>query len=290
VALERKGDLVEALSNYEFAHRSGIGDVALLRIGVVRCRQGEFAEALKVFDQCDEHAIQSDTLLFYRGLASVLLGNCPDAIRDWTQLQQRYSENERLQLNLARARYVLGTQCLERGEYEPTVQQWEQYLSHFPMDESVVKDVGELYFRKALALIRTESTEVPTGARGCIEEALRRDPQNNMFRFYLALCEERSRSNTGGGMTLLENLAEQQWCAVRVQYHLGLCILNRGDSDRAARVFREVQGMPEAGNYRRYASWALANLLIGVSEFQEASEILMSSAEPGGRDGLEVQQ
>jgi tetratricopeptide (TPR) repeat protein len=288
VALERQGSLDEALKSYENVSRSERPENALLRMGVIHCRKGAFGEALKVLGGCVEDSSNIDTLLFYRGLAFALLGRSQDAIREWSKLEKRHPENERLRLNLARARYLLGSQMLARGERDAALAQWEQYLALNSLDESVAKDVGELTFQQALDALAANGPSDLKTARGCLQKALQRDPANPAFRFYMALCDVFDRS--GDPFKELQALADEKWCTPRALYHLGWSELQRGRTDAATAAFRQVQACPDADGYRDYASWALANTMIANGEFQEASRILMSVAAPAKNAAAEVCQ
>lgn len=289
LALERKGDLEEALRNYEAAAQDGAGSYVLLRIGVIRCRLGEFVEALRSLDLSAQPGNVTDTLLFYHGLANVSLGRYEEAIRDWSELEKGCPGNERLQLNLARARYVLGTLYISLGNREAAIEQWEQYLSQYPMAENVARDIGELHFRNALEALSEETPRAIEQARECFSAALQRDPGNRTYRLYAALCDARSGTRFEGAIGTLRSLAEEDRREPAVLYHLGWCLLQDGKASEAAQMFEQVQVFKEAYDYRRYASWALSNLLVEEGKFQEAAEILMSTMVPALCPAGEVQ-
>jgi tetratricopeptide (TPR) repeat protein len=290
VALERNGSLDEALKSYEIVSRSKKSGNALVRLGVIQCRRGAFSEAVKVFGGCVEDSANLDTLLFYRGLAFALMSRSQDAIREWSKLQKRHPENERLRLNLARARYLLGSQMLARGERDAALAQWEQYLTLYPLDESVAKDVAELTFQQALDALAANGPAAVNTVRGCLHKALQRDPGNPIFRFYAALCDVSENTGSENPFKELQTLADEKWCTPRVLYHLGWSELHRGQTEAAAAAFRQVQASPDANGYRQYASWALANAMIANGEFHEASRILMSVAATAKSAAAEVRQ
>jgi tetratricopeptide (TPR) repeat protein len=281
VACERQGDSAAALRHYENVNQGSERAMALLRMGVIRCREGAFAGALEALNQAKKSGDTSDALLFYRGRALAGLGHCDEALREWTELQQRHPENERLQLNVARAQYLLGAQYVAQGNRDSAIRQWEQYLERYPKDEKVSRDLADLYFRAALDALREEHTDAMK-ARECLQRALLHDPQNPSYRFYAALCQARTGSDVAGSIAALRNLAEEGRTP-KLLYHLGWCLLQDGKAEEAAKFFEEVRAIPEANGYGQYASWALANVLIGKGKFAEASQILLAStaAAPG---------
>lgn len=286
LALELQGDEDNALQYYEsVAPGSDAEAAAKLRVGVIRCRRGEFAEALRVLNVCAEGGNDGDTLLFYRGTAFAMAGLCEDAIREWERLRDRHPENDRLKLNLARARYLLGGQRLAQNQYRPAIEQWERYLTDYPMDDNMAGNLAELHFREALAVFKSGAANANSQARECLQAAVKRDPRNRTYRFFLALCDVFSGEDASGGILSLRSLLEEDRTPKNL-YHLGLCLLQRGEDDEAVQLFKEVRSLPDAYGYRRYASWALANVFIGNAKYGEAAEILALDGTPTG-DAME---
>ena len=207
LALELQGDEDNALQYYEsVAPGSDAEAAAKLRVGVIRCRRGEFAEALRVLNVCAEGGNDGDTLLFYRGTAFAMAGLCEDAIREWERLRDRHPENDRLKLNLARARYLLGGQRLAQNQYRPAIEQWERYLTDYPMDYNMAGNLAELHFREALAVFKSGAANANSQARECLQAAVKRDPRNRTYRFFLALCDVFSGEDASGGILSLRSL------------------------------------------------------------------------------------
>jgi tetratricopeptide (TPR) repeat protein len=291
IALERSGELNEALSQYQAAVESRGHAKEWLRIGVVQCRLGRFAEAIQAFDSCEREEDRSDALLFYRGLAFAVQSKCDDAIRDWAELEQRHPDSERLGLNLARVRYVQGSQFLAKGKPELAIENWELYLKCYPMDENVCADIAELHFRIALEQIRTGTSGAFEGARLHLAAAIQRDPKNGTYRLFQALFNAHCGTNVPDAVNVVRALAsENQEDNPVLLYHLGWCLLQNGQSSEAAQMFERVRNMPNCNEYAQYASWALLNKMISDGNFEGAFEALMVASLPVPNAGQEVQQ
>jgi len=291
IALERSGELNEALSQYQAAVDSHSHAKTWLRIGVVQCRLGRFADAIRAFESCEREEDRSDTLLFYRGLAFAVLGNCEHAIRDWADLRQRHPDSERLGLNLARVHYVLGSQFLAKGKPELAIENWDIYLKCYPMDENVCGDIAELHFRIALEQVRAGTSGAFESARMHLAGAIQRDPKTVTYRLFQALFNAYCGTDVPGAINVVRALAdENQQDDPALLYHVGWCLLQNGQASEAAQMFERVRNMPNRNGYARYASWALTNMMISDGNFEEAFATLTVASSPLPRADREVQQ
>ena len=66
---------------------------------------------------------------------------------------------------------------------------------------------------------------------------------------------------------------QQSGEASRVVYHLGLCLLLKGDSEEAMRQLQRVAAGPPDG-YGRYAAWAIANEQVRRERYDAAEAAL----------------
>jgi tetratricopeptide (TPR) repeat protein len=274
VAWERQGEVSEALASYRSISTSlPERGAAALRSAVLLCRGGNFDEALKYFGECAAQGDNSDTLLFYRATALAMSGRLEDAIRDWGKLMERHPSNERLQLNLARAYYRLGSQHLAAGRIQDALAVWEKYLGLHPSDDKTARQLGELHFRLAAAQLEGSHANF-TGALEHLRAAFRADQTNDLYAFYAALCELRL-GHPERCLAALASLKNANDLQDRILYHTALCLLQKGETEEAVRILTKLRFKPD-GDYSVYAGWALANERLRHGRTEEALEILDS--------------
>jgi tetratricopeptide (TPR) repeat protein len=117
--------------------------------GVLHCRSCRYAEAVQILEPLYRSGSDTDTVLFYLGMALVSLRRYRETLDLWNKLLARHPGHEKLQANIARVRYLLGTQLAAEGNYEASAIEWEQYLQQFPSDKETSKSLAELYLRQA---------------------------------------------------------------------------------------------------------------------------------------------
>ena len=117
--------------------------------GVIHCRNGRHAEAVQILEPLYRSGSESDTVLFYLGMALVPLRRYRETLDLWNKLLSRHPGHEKLKANIARVRCLLGAQLAAERNYEASAIEWEQYLRQFPSDQETSKGLAELYLRQA---------------------------------------------------------------------------------------------------------------------------------------------
>lgn len=270
LTLERRGDLAEALQQYEALPTEGPHGVeAALRMGVLHCRMGQFARALECLESYARRGTEDDALLFYRGTARYMMGSVAEAIQDWSRLLEHRPGHERVSLNLARAYYRLGSLHLSAGNTAGALAAWEEYLRRYPNDEKTAQDLAELHFRLAVAELMKEGTVDVAAAAAAVRSAISRDGSNARYEYIGALCDLRLGSYDQC-LARLKALRESAGRQPRFLYHVGLCLLLKGETAAALQVFHELTADPSAREYGTYATWALANERIREGKYPDA--------------------
>jgi tetratricopeptide (TPR) repeat protein len=272
LAYERKGCFAEALDHYRKAAADPAwGSDAILRAGVISCRQREFGEAIECFGQINPEAEASDTLLFFRGIALAHNSQVVEAIRDWNDLRARHPDNDRLSLNLARAHYLAGITKFKAGQLRDAVTSWTSYLEIYPNDDKVRRDLAQLYFR--LATDELERGADVNRAANLLREAAKLNPADHGYAYFASLCELQS----GQYEKCLGELRELMTAAghqPRLLYHAAVCLLATEKWQEAASLIAELRASDAAGSYGSFGAWALANEHIRAGRTDEALELL----------------
>ncbi|MBM3317101.1 MAG: tetratricopeptide repeat protein [Candidatus Eisenbacteria bacterium] len=270
LTLERRGHLAEALQQYEALPTEGQRGVeAALRMGVLNCRMGQFAQALECLKSYARRGTEDDALLFYRGTAQYMMGGVAEAIQDWSRILEHRPGHEGVSLNLARALYRLGSLHLSAGNTAGALAAWEEYLRRCPNDEKTAQDLAELHFHLAIAELMKEGTVDVAVAAAAVRSAISRDGSNARYEYIGALCDLRLGSYDQC-LSRLQALLESAGRQPRFLYHVGLCLLLKGENAAAFQVFRELMADPSAGEYGRYATWAMANEQIREGKYPDA--------------------
>jgi len=273
VTEERRGESERAREYYrQVIDDSELGRPAALRLGVLACRAGNHVEALGYLGRCAEAGDDSETLLFYRGTALLFSGRIEEAIRDWTRVAERKPDNERVAVNLARARYLLGVEQVRAGRLADAAESWRHYLEQYPADEKTRRDVAQIHFRLAISALReTDSPDVSKAA--ChLDEALRYDGTDPVYSLYAALCKLRS-GDAVACRARLDELVQAGHQKPRILYNLAVSLLHQSETERAVQILHEVASAGPAEPYARYAAWALANEYARQSKLEEAIDL-----------------
>jgi tetratricopeptide (TPR) repeat protein len=243
-------------------------------MAVLHCRNGHYAEAVRILEPLYRSGSDSDTILFYLGMALSSLHRYSEALSLWDQLLARYApnpsvsegaypEHEKLKANIFRVRYLLGAQLAAEENYEAATVEWEQYLKHFPSDTETSINLAELYLRQALRQLDSPAAET------LLDRALALDPENPRYRYYRALYHLKHRR--------FDDAADQLRALpqdARVLYHLALCLLLKSEPTEAMPLFERAAAQQKTDAYGRYAAWAIANHHVGQQRYAEAAAIL----------------
>jgi tetratricopeptide (TPR) repeat protein len=234
-------------------------------MAVLHCRNGSHAQAAHILEPLYQSGADSDTVLFYLGLALVSLHRYSEALNLWNKLLARHPENEKLEANICRVRYQLGAQLAAREQYEAATIEWEQYLEHFPSDDETSKDLTELYLRQALQRLDSPTVEP------LLDRAQALDPQNSRSSYYRALYYLKHHR--------FDDAADQLRALpqdARVLYHLGLCLLLKAETAQAMPLF-ERAAQQKTDPYARYAAFAIANHHVQQQRYADAEAVLSAT-------------
>ena len=260
VAYEKAQRLDEALTCYESVPIDvPSGTVANLRAAVLECRRGQHTHALPRLHEAASRGDDSDTLLFYRGLACASTGALDEAARDWSRLAARRPENQRLAVNVARLHYLAGARHLAEGRHAAALAAWERYLEVYPADDRTRRDIAELHFRLAAALWRCADRDGSLEAASAhLAQAVDADGTNTEYQFYDAVIAIR-RGEVEQGIAALRRRVEADGPQPRLIYHLALGLMTSGQRDEARRLLERLRRDGSGGEYRRAALLALAD-------------------------------
>jgi tetratricopeptide (TPR) repeat protein len=245
------------------ARQSWSGPVCDPATAVLHCRNGRHAEAAQILEPLYQSGSDSDTVLFYLGMAWVSLHRYSEALGLWSKLLARYPEHQKLKANIFRVRYLLGAQLAAEESYEAATREWEQYLEQFPSDDQTSRDLAELYLRQALR--QFDSSEV----EALLDRVLALDPEHPGCGYYRALYHLKHR-RFDAAADQLRALPQD----ARVLYHLGLCLLLNDETADAMTLFERAAVQQKTDLYGRYAAWAIANHYAGQQRYAEAEAVL----------------
>ena len=266
-----RGEISEAIEEYELVNQREKHSVALKRRGILHCKQSNYSAAFEHLQQANQLGDESDGLLFYLGLAAVNTKKLEIGLRTWEKLFERNPEDKRLELNICRAHYLLGRQYISEERYMDAISEWEAYLKGYGGDEATRKNLAEVYFH--LATNEFKKGKFVTNTKSLLLKAVELDPDNELYAYYASLFNLKMGEYDECISTLRE-LLEQQPDNPRMKYHLGLAMLKRG-GDRVIEVLKEVK----SGRYAGYAAQILANEYIKKEQWHEAIEMLAPMVE-----------
>jgi tetratricopeptide (TPR) repeat protein len=274
--LERRGRHAEAVAEYLSAAKRGPKNaLAHRRVGVARYRLGEFNKALAEFRQAAALGDSSDELTYYLGLAAFQCSDLTTAASAWAELHERHSGDQRLILNLNRLHYLLGRQRLEAGKLDEAIAEWTKYLEPRPEDQPMKKDIAKLHFRLALSHHGRDGASALADMREDLHRALTLDPEEPVYRYYVALCDAldgRWSEFARAVQQLLPTLS----ATVRplASRHLGIALLAQNDLSKAEPLLRQAREEGAKAGMAVDVNWPLAVLYAKSGRWTEAAALL----------------
>ena len=241
-------------------------DRAATRLGVLECRSGKFEQALATMASVIWND-PPDTILFYRGLALLMVGRIKESVGDWSLLEAKHPLDERLALNLHRARYLLGAQLVSQEQFEEAIEVWSAYLRGYPEDEKTSRDLAALYFRVGKAELDKEHGETASALQR-FEKALESTPDDPRYLFYAAACDLRLGRLDSSEQRLRKLIAIEP--TARSHYHLALCLLKKNATAEAIKWLKQSGDSP-VDEYDVRAAFLLANEEIRQGNFEQAA-------------------
>ncbi|HLJ45253.1 MAG TPA: tetratricopeptide repeat protein [Bryobacteraceae bacterium] len=264
---ERLGRAYDAIAAYRRVERGPLESKAVLRRGILACRDNNFSGALDLF--ANEPDRKPDPYLFYKGWAAVGAGKPDAALSLWEELLARHPADRDLAVNIRSAAYLKGAKEAAAGQLEQAIASWERYLSDGDVDRHVERDLAVLHFRHGFAGLNGGS---PQGVLPNFEQAQRRDPSEPLYAFYVALCELKLKQFDRCQQRLRSLLDQER--SSRTLYHLALCLMRAGNPVEAGQVAGEAALANGAGDYTKRARWLRANLLIQNNRIEDAAREL----------------
>lgn len=282
LAEDRRGNAVEAIAHYSALPPGAVPDKTLeVRLGVLLCRQFQYAAAVEQLEPLLRSGQQDDAVLFYLGTALLFRERPAETVDLWSRLYERHPDDERLALNIARARYTLGAQHVAQGRYLEAAAEWERYLERYPEDDKTAQNLAQIYFCLAMRELQGQPEGRLGQAPELLRQALERDRNDPRANYYYALCALKLNQYD-------ECLARLRWLAAsapepRVVYHLGLCLLRKGETGQAFQVLEDLATRDSQSDCGRLAGWIVANEHIRAGRYEEAAAAL-SSRFPAARE------
>ena len=266
LAHEGRGEIPEAIEEYKRVIQVEKHPVALKRLGILHCKQSNYSAAFEHLQQASQLGDESDGLLFYLGLAAANIEKFEIGLRTWEKLFERNSEDKKLELNIFRAHYLLGQQCITEGRYMDAISEWNAYLKGYDGDEATKKNLAEVYFR--LAMNEFKKGKFGTNTKSLLSKAVELDFDNEVYAYYASLFEFRI-GEYEGCISAFRELLKKQPDNPGFKYHLGLAMLKKGD-EGAIDVLKEVK----SDRYAGYAAQLVANEYMKEERWHEAIETL----------------
>ena len=125
----------------------------LLNKGCFLVELGDYATAVKSFDQAANLVTNNYTAILYRGIANLRLEKFDDATKDYEFVQQQYPK-------LPQIFFGLGEIAYRRRDTNTAVRNYEGYLTNAPPQTAEAKLVGE-----RLAELKGVKTEKPNSEK-----------------------------------------------------------------------------------------------------------------------------
>ena len=277
---ERRGEISEAIEEYEFLVRGEKHPVARKRLGILHCKQSNYSAAFEHLQKANQLGDESDRLLFYLGLAAANIKKLEIGLHTWEKLFERNPKDRELELNICRVHYLLGQQHINEERYIDTISEWEAYLKGYEEDEGTRKNLAEVYFRLAISKFKNDKSN-DADIKKQLLKAIELDPDNGLYAYYASLFNLKM-GEYDECITTLRELLEKQPADSRVKYHLGLAMLKNGD-DGAIDVLKEVK----RDRYAGYAAQLVANEYMKEERWHEAIETLAPMIDLGVSSGDE---
>jgi tetratricopeptide (TPR) repeat protein len=245
------------------------------RLGVLQCRQQDYASALKSLDQAAALGDVSDELFYYRGLVAACCGELTVTFASWEALLKRHPEDQRLALNMNRLHYQIGEQHIKAERWREGIAEWMAYLNSRPEDEDLKKEIAKLHLRVALSELANDEI---AAARSSLEQSLALDSENILCRYYFALCglaEGQWDNYIAEAESLMGSLHPQLQCHAR--YNLAIARLAKGEPEKAEVLLTEILAEEV---WRRFdVSLPLAIVHAQAGQWTEAVKWLTSGME-----------
>jgi len=277
---EKRSQLEEALADYGTAAKLDPKNARVRRrLGVVRCQLEAYKKSLAELKEAIALGDDSDECLYYFGLAGTRCEEFKAALDAWTKLGARHPEDRRLALNLNRLHYCLGKQHLGAGRFREAIGEWTLYLEPRPDDEAMKKEIAKLHFRSALAECTPDGKGGAASARSSLKQAVALDPENPVYRYYLALedaFQGRWHDYLAAAGPLIPKLSPK--ARPLAMLHLGIGWLVQNDLAKAESLLVEARTEAEKAGVTLNAGWCLAVVYAKSGRWEEAAELL--SREP----------
>jgi tetratricopeptide (TPR) repeat protein len=262
------------------------------------CRNGRHAEALEILEPLYQSGSDTDTVLFYLGMALVPLRRYNEALDLWNKLLARHPGHEKLKANIFRVRYLLGAQLAAEENYAAATAEWEQYLAQFPADEETSKNLAELYLRRFCGLFVDEQAKACSTA--LLDRASALDPHNPRCDYYRALHHQRARALEQecasllslGKVSELENLLDRrpEPC---VRYHLALAYAANDAIDQAVAqvslALKQNRDYPGLRVLAFHSGLRQANLKLESQDWNAIASAVAVALEAGPPNPVDVQ-
>ena len=277
---ESRRDTAAAEACYREAVRVAPQDpLALLRLGVLCCRQKRFDEAFEHLQGAASlQPDADDELLSYFSYAAAMNGEYGAALEAALRQQQRHPDDSRLSLNINRLHYQLGRQHLEAGRLDQAIEEWTTYLEPRPSDEECKRDIARLRFRAAVEICSGNGSSLPEKALQQLAAAAELDPANPVYRYQLSLCDA-VHGNWDALLRASEDLAAELgkgWEA-HAQYHLALARLAAGQVDQAAKLLAPLAAGQAATAAGLPVTLALAAVRARAGDWAGAADLVSAA-------------
>ncbi len=274
--MEKKEKFSEAVKEYnavqeneELSYFSSL----CMRQGIVYCKESDYEKAFERLERMKQSKSEHDTFLFYYGMSSILCGRIEEAKEAWQKLHEKYPDDERLELNIHRAKYLAGVKHIEENNYPDAISEWEEYLKKYETDEKTKKDLAELYFRTGIAELLDGNSEDWKKAKTSLKKAVELDSENHPYLYHYGLHSLRV-GDYSSAIKQLSQLHDRQSINSRIKYHLALSLLLKGEKEKAMTIFKEVSRGKSSDEYSAYAYGVIANEYIKEGNYGEAISIL----------------
>ena len=269
---ERTGALDSAIVQYSTAAALDPKNASARRcLGLVRLRGGDKEGAWKDLQQAGALGDDSDEFPYYCGLAAIGVGQFTVTWNSWGKLRERHPEDQRLELNVSRLRYLMGQEHAKAGRFAEASAEWGRYLEGRPEDEDLKRELAKLYLRLA---IKELPRDLAVG-RDALQKAAALDADSPVYRYYFALSILQE-GKWDSFIAAVDGLLPQLDPSVQLhaKYHLAIAYLAKGEFDKADGLLKEVEAGGKGATIRVDTSLPTALLLAGASRWAEAADIL----------------
>jgi len=271
---EAQGNLDGAREHYEkVIELDPQNPLAQERLAIILCLQGDYRQSLQRFISMDDKATEQDQSLYYLGFALLHEKELSLAVKMWSKLAARHSEDGDLSKLIAQGWYLSGVKCIQEGRFLEGLELWRSYLERCPDDQEAIKGLAELCWRVALGRLGEEESAF-SEAKELLLQAEQLNEEHWKYPYYLALVNL-AAGDRETALAGLEALARKYPESNRFLYHLGLVSLLLGDPEQATANWKKAAAQVEGEEvYSHYALLALANERIREGDYHQASDLL----------------